>query len=249
MEDGIFGKTFFGEEKVKVYTDITGFEEIEMMTSSGTMLINPNVYFMYNIGTANNTIIHKCVHWDRHRRPFELQRLLERDCSHISCEIAEKYEGILEDASAFKWMEWKANQLAPRILMPAKMTKRNQFCHDIYQNSRCEILAGARLLFICIFLQASEAVLHKIFLILFPLSFLVHPNDNPPECFFPLPFLSPFQKQNIGQFRYILVICDSIITKNVTKIPELRYNFCVCYNHPRFLRRIHMVIDFINNTI
>lgn len=117
LEDGIFGKTFFGEEKVKVYTDITGSEEIEIMTSSGTMLINPNVYFMYNIGTANNTIIHECVHWDRHRRPFELQRLLEGDCSHISCEIVEKYEGIPEDASAFKWMEWQANQLAPRILI------------------------------------------------------------------------------------------------------------------------------------
>ncbi|MDE6748099.1 MAG: hypothetical protein K2K21_03415 [Lachnospiraceae bacterium] len=135
LEDGIFGKTFFGEEKVKVYTDITGSEEIEIMTSPGTMLINPNVYFMYNIGTANNTIIHECVHWDRHRRPFELQRLLEGDCSHISCEIVEKYEGIPEEASAFKWMEWQANQLAPRILMPAKMTKRklNDFLQARYQ--------------------------------------------------------------------------------------------------------------------
>lgn len=135
LEDGIFGKTYFGEEKVKVYTDITGSEEIEIMTSPGTMLINPNVYFMYNIGTANNTIIHECVHWDRHRRPFELQRLLEGDCSHISCEIVEKYEGMPEDASAFKWMEWQANQLAPRILMPAEMTKRklSDFIQARYQ--------------------------------------------------------------------------------------------------------------------
>ena len=135
LEDGIFGKTYFGEEKVKVYTDITGSEEAEIITSPGTMLINPNVYFMYNVGTANNTIIHECVHWDRHRRPFELQRLLEGDCSHISCEIVEKYEGIPEDASAFKWMEWQANQLAPRILMPAEMTKRklSDFLQARYQ--------------------------------------------------------------------------------------------------------------------
>ena len=135
LDDNIFGMTYFGEEEVTVYTDISGTEEIKIITSPGTMLINPNVYFMYNVGTANNTIIHECVHWDRHRRPFELQKLLEGDCSHISCEIVEKYDGIPEDASAFKWMEWQANQLAPRILMPAEMTKKklNDFLQGRYQ--------------------------------------------------------------------------------------------------------------------
>ena len=79
LESNVFGKTYFAEERVKVYTDIIGNETVEIITSPGTMLINPNVYFMYNIGTANNTIIHECVHWDRHRRPFELQKLLEGD--------------------------------------------------------------------------------------------------------------------------------------------------------------------------
>ena len=94
----------------------------EIMTAPGTMLINPDVHFMYNIGTANNTMIHECVHWDRHRRPFELQKLLQGECSHITCEIVEKYEGMKEDESAVKWMEWQASQLAPRILMPREMT-------------------------------------------------------------------------------------------------------------------------------
>lgn len=124
LESNVFGKTYFAEERVKVYTDVIGNETVEIITSPGTMLINPNVYFMYNIGTANNTIIHECVHWDRHRRPFELQKLLEGDCSYITCEIVEKYDGMGEDASTFKWMEWQANQLAPRILMPAEMTKK-----------------------------------------------------------------------------------------------------------------------------
>ena len=89
---------------------------------------------MRNIGTVNNTIIHECVHWDRHRRAFELQRLLTGECNHISCEIVEKYDGIPEDASALKWMEWQANQLAPRILMPAKMTEKvyNNALRDIH---------------------------------------------------------------------------------------------------------------------
>ena len=124
LEEGIFGKTYFGSEKVKVYTNILQKEIVETITEPGTMLINPDVYYMYNIGTANNTIIHECVHWDRHRRSFELQKLLTGECNHISCEIVEVYDGIPQDAPALKWMEWQANQLAPRILMPGEMTKR-----------------------------------------------------------------------------------------------------------------------------
>lgn len=124
LEEGIFGKTYFGSEKVKVYTNILQKEIVETITEPGTMLINPDVYYMYNIGTANNTIIHECVHWDRHRRSFELQKLLTGECNHISCEIVEVYDGIPQDAPVLKWMEWQANQLAPRILMPGEMTKR-----------------------------------------------------------------------------------------------------------------------------
>lgn len=137
LENSIFGKTYFDEDVVTVYSDITGREKLKITTEPGTMLINPNVYFMYNIGTANNTIIHECVHWDRHRRAFELQKILHGSCNHISCEIVEVYDGMPEDASAFRWMEWQANQLAPRILMPAEMTKRklNSFLQYRYEQS------------------------------------------------------------------------------------------------------------------
>ncbi len=124
LDDSVFGRTYFGSEKVTVYTDNTLKSKSEIVTKPGTMLINPNVYFMRNVGTANNTIIHECVHWDRHRKAFELQRLLTGNCNHISCEIVDTYEGIPDDAPALKWMEWQANQLAPRILMPAKMTEK-----------------------------------------------------------------------------------------------------------------------------
>ena len=88
-------------------------------------MINPDVFFMRNIGTAYNTIIHECVHWDRHRRAFELESVLEGGIKHISCEIVEdEYNGIGPEESALKWMEWQANQLAPRILMPEKTTRK-----------------------------------------------------------------------------------------------------------------------------
>ena len=141
MPDNIFGMTYFAEETVSVYDDIIHKNEIEIVTAPGTMLINPDVYFMGNIGTANNTIIHECVHWDRHRRAFELQKLLQGECNHISCEIVEgEYNGIGADESALKWMEWQANQLAPRILMPAEMTKRklNDLLIGNYQNDKRE---------------------------------------------------------------------------------------------------------------
>ena len=123
LGNSIFGKTYFGSETVTVFEDIIGFKEKEIVTKPGTMLINNNVYFMRNVGTANNTIIHECVHWDRHRKAFELQRLLDTGSNHISCEIVESCEGITSNSPALKWMEWQANQLAPRILMPAEMTK------------------------------------------------------------------------------------------------------------------------------
>lgn len=84
LEDSVFGRTYFGNDKVKIYTDNTLKETTEIMTHPGTMLINPNVYFMRNVGTANNTIIHECVHWDRHRRAFELQKLLTGRMNYVS---------------------------------------------------------------------------------------------------------------------------------------------------------------------
>lgn len=132
----IFGKTYFAAETVTVYEDAFGTKEKQIITRPGTMLINSNVYFMRNVGTANNTIIHECVHWDRHRKAFELQRLLDSGSNHISCEIVETYNGIPNDSPALMWMEWQANQLAPRILMPAEMTKltMNQLLLNEYQD-------------------------------------------------------------------------------------------------------------------
>lgn len=137
LGNSVFGRTYFGSEKVVVYTELKHKTTVEIITKPGTMLINPDVYFMRNIGTANNTIIHECVHWDRHRKAFELQRLLTGDCNHISCEVIDTYEGIPENSSSIKWMEWQANQLAPRILMPEKMVKKiyNEKIADLSMDS------------------------------------------------------------------------------------------------------------------
>lgn len=108
LGNSVFGRTYFGSEKVVVYTELKHKTTVEIITKPGTMLINPDVYFMRNIGTANNTIIHECVHWDRHRKAFELQRLLTGDCNHISCEVIDTYEGIPENSSSLNG--WNGRQ-------------------------------------------------------------------------------------------------------------------------------------------
>ena len=88
------------------------------------MLVNPNTFFMYNIGTINNTIIHECVHLERYKMFFELMRLLSHECHFISCQIVEIYGKDKTKSTPLDWIEWQANTLAPKILMPASTTKK-----------------------------------------------------------------------------------------------------------------------------
>lgn len=123
LPDNIFGMTYFADADVEVCDALKKNIQNEHI-EAGTILINPMIFFMRNVGSRNNTIVHECVHWDRHSKFFELQKLLNDEVSHISCEIVEHYnvktDGIDD---ALKWMEWQANALAPHILMPSEMTK------------------------------------------------------------------------------------------------------------------------------
>ena len=102
---------------------------------AGTILINPMIFFMRNVRSRNNTIVHECVHWDRHSNFFELQKLLNDDISHISCEIVGKYDSKTSGiADALKWIEWQANALTPHILMLSEMTKVK--FNEILSNTR-----------------------------------------------------------------------------------------------------------------
>ena len=76
--------------------------------------------------SVNNTIIHECVHWDKHYKFFELQKLINPELTSISCAVVEEYKkgagGLSEDLA---WMEWQANAIAPKILIPAKKAVQN----------------------------------------------------------------------------------------------------------------------------
>lgn len=124
LPDNIFGRTYFSGTKISL-CDPDGSNEREEKISAGTIIINPNIVFIRNIGSENNTVVHECVHWDRHYNFFELQKILNPGVKAISCEVVEEYSSKSEGLEKeLKWMEWQANALAPRILVPTKTAKK-----------------------------------------------------------------------------------------------------------------------------
>lgn len=117
----IFGQIYFSDGEVQCYDgEARSFKALAV--KRGTILVDPTVYFLRTVGSVNNTIVHECVHWDKHRMFFELEHLYNKDAHSISCKVN---EGTKQDdkRSPLDWMEWQANALAPRILMPAAPTR------------------------------------------------------------------------------------------------------------------------------
>lgn len=117
----IFGQTCFSDGEIKYY-DLEERKFKPLGVRNGTILIDPDVFFMRNIGSVNNTIVHECVHWDKHRKFFELEKLYNPEASAIRCQVMEGTNRDKEKKTEYEWMEWHASSLAPRILMPAKTT-------------------------------------------------------------------------------------------------------------------------------
>lgn len=116
----VFGQIFFHDADAEFYdkkSDSTYTEHV----AAKTIFVDPDTYFLYNLGKVNNTIVHECVHWDQHRKALGLERLYNQDASRIKC----RAEGGVEGNSwmAIEWMEWQANSLGPRIQMPLAMFK------------------------------------------------------------------------------------------------------------------------------
>ena len=142
LDNTTFGRTYFDTAVVPVYEDLLSRTTVEITISAGTLLINPDFYFMRNVGSVNNTIIHECVHWKRHRMFFELKKLLNQDFSYISCEIVETYGKEKSNSTPLEWIEWQANTLTPKILMPATTTRK--FIQDKLYNLRQSMSPSAR---------------------------------------------------------------------------------------------------------
>lgn len=119
LKGGIFGKCYFKDKKGRTK------DGAETVIKRGTIVCDTNAFFFNGVGSLNNTIVHECVHWELHRKFFALMHLLNSSLSYIGCTVLGEDVKMFDPslAESYKWMEWQANALAPRILMPAEMTK------------------------------------------------------------------------------------------------------------------------------
>lgn len=135
----VFGQVFFADCLVPCYDEEKGIYH-EVAVEEGTILVDPDVFFMYTLGSYNNTIVHECVHWGLHRRFFELEKLYNAEAKSIVCQVKEG-DAPEKKRSPLEWMEWQANHLAPRILMPVSTTRVK--IEELFAEKRSEAPSAA----------------------------------------------------------------------------------------------------------
>lgn len=137
----VYGQLFFRDADVELYNSTT--HEMEMThIPEKTILVDPSNAYLRNLGSQNNTIIHECVHWVKHRKVFELEKLYNNSATSISCEVVGNASSRIA-SQATKQMESQANQLAPRIQMPAGpfKAKANQYIREFMQRNNTNQVA------------------------------------------------------------------------------------------------------------
>lgn len=115
-DSSVFGQIYFYDTDTEMY-DAETDEDAPIHIEGRTIVVDPQMYLLRNLGSINNTIIHECVHWHKHRKAFRLEQLFNETASHISCEVLGDASSGISNKSTH-YMETQANQLAPRIQMP-----------------------------------------------------------------------------------------------------------------------------------
>lgn len=120
QEGSVFGRSYFHECETELYNPENDQVFSEIIPEK-TILVDKAVAFMYVLGATNNTIIHECVHWDKHQKAFALERLYNKELTNIGCRVEGGVVGNKAEWNAVDWMEWQANALTPKIQMPKVM--------------------------------------------------------------------------------------------------------------------------------
>lgn len=123
VEDGsVFGQIYFYDSVTELYDRNTGSVR-KGKVKAKTIVVDPQASFLFSPTSLNITIAHECIHFALHRKAFELERLCNKDFSKIQCAVS----GDLADRKRedeISWMEYHANLIAPRIIMPADTFKQ-----------------------------------------------------------------------------------------------------------------------------
>ncbi len=138
-DNSVFGRIFFEETIAKFYNSKTDKMD-KIKVSANTIVYDPDAYFMDNIENENNnTIIHECIHYEYHRHAIEFQRIFNSKAKWIECNVDGNPGDSIIDISK---LEWQANILAPRILMPYKTfsEKAKSLIDTFTQGNHCEVI-------------------------------------------------------------------------------------------------------------
>lgn len=114
----VYGMICFTSGLATIY-DRDEDEYRDIKVRRGTILVDPDTLEKRNIGCFHNTIAHECVHWYKHRK-YHFYNSGTRSPASIAYRypIIEKNEQFQNEWNDDDWMEWQANGIAPRILMP-----------------------------------------------------------------------------------------------------------------------------------
>ena len=109
----LFGRIYFCDDEVDVYED---GKKKTIPVCGKTIYIDPMANYLKTLGQLDNTIIHECFHWFKHRKAYELERLYNEHATSIGCKVVGGVEGDSRESTM--WMERQANSITPRIQMP-----------------------------------------------------------------------------------------------------------------------------------
>ena len=135
-DKSVFGQIFFQNCNAELYDREKGCYYREPIRAK-TILIDKDATFLYSFGTMNATVIHECVHYLLHHKAFLFAKLFDSSLSQFRCKIFGGQAETIIDSKTTDDMEYQANTLAPRILMPSKQfTEKAQELIEKYKSAK-----------------------------------------------------------------------------------------------------------------
>lgn len=116
LPENTLGQLCFASRTVGIYSS-EAQDYIEQEVPRGTILVRVEEEGPYNLERIYFSIIHECVHWERHRKFIDLCLLMDQDTTKI-LECPTTLTDSRRLSSDNLRMEWQANNLAARILVP-----------------------------------------------------------------------------------------------------------------------------------
>jgi hypothetical protein len=137
----VFGEICFSKGTIGVW-DLFKCRHSELEVRRGTIIIDAYTYWERNRGCINNTIAHEVFHWHRHRMYAAIKDILRNE-KVIACRCPAEiiYPSQNEEWTDEQRMEWQANNVAPRILMPIQTFRTK--VDELYKQYRCDTLDGS----------------------------------------------------------------------------------------------------------